>query len=56
MLHLRGYTFRGKLTFWESREAIAQFAGENIDVTKYYDFDRGFLLALSAIRAALPSV
>ena len=34
------------LTFWESREAIAQFAGENIDLAKYYDFDSDFLLAL----------
>lgn len=34
------------LTFWDSREAIAQFAGENIDDAKYYDFDRDFLLEL----------
>jgi heme-degrading monooxygenase HmoA len=27
------------LTFWESREAITQFAGENIELAKYYDFD-----------------
>jgi hypothetical protein len=34
------------LTFWESREAIAQFAGNNIELAKYYDFDSDFLLAL----------
>jgi len=33
------------LTFWESREAIAQFAGDNIELAKYYDFDSDFLLA-----------
>jgi heme-degrading monooxygenase HmoA len=32
------------LSFWESRERIVSFAGENIDVAKYYDFDRDFLL------------
>ena len=32
------------LSFWESRDAIAKFAGEKIDVAKYYDFDRDFLL------------
>jgi heme-degrading monooxygenase HmoA len=31
------------LTFWESREAIAKFAGNNIQAAKYYDFDRDFL-------------
>jgi hypothetical protein len=34
------------LTFWESREAIARFAGNNIELAKYYDFDRDFLLEL----------
>ena len=34
------------LTFWESREAIARFAGNNIEAAKYYDFDRDFLLEL----------
>lgn len=34
------------LTFWESREAIARFAGHNIEAAKYYDFDRDFLLEL----------
>ena len=32
------------LTFWDSREAIRKFAGENIEVAKYYDFDADFLL------------
>jgi heme-degrading monooxygenase HmoA len=32
------------LSFWESREAIAKFAGKNVDVAKYYDFDHDFLL------------
>lgn len=34
------------LTFWESREAIARFAGNDIEAAKYYDFDRDFLLEL----------
>ena len=34
------------LTFWESREAIAKFAGDDIEIAKYYDFDRDFLIAL----------
>lgn len=32
------------LTFWESLEAIKGFAGENIEVAKYYPEDRDFLL------------
>jgi heme-degrading monooxygenase HmoA len=32
------------LTFWESREAIAAFAGEDISLAKYYPEDRDFLL------------
>lgn len=31
-------------TFWESRAAIAAFAGENIETAKYYPEDRNFLL------------
>jgi heme-degrading monooxygenase HmoA len=27
------------ITFWESEEAIQAFAGDNISVAKYYDFD-----------------
>jgi heme-degrading monooxygenase HmoA len=34
------------LTFWESREAIARFAGNDIGAAKYYDFDHDFLLEL----------
>lgn len=34
------------LTFWESRDSIQSFAGENIQSAKYYDFDRDFLLDL----------
>lgn len=34
------------LTFWDSEEAIREFAGENIDAAKYYDFDADFLLEL----------
>ena len=32
------------LTFWESREAIAAFAGTDISLAKYYPEDRDFLL------------
>ena len=32
------------LTFWESREAIAAFAGADIALAKYYPEDRDFLL------------
>jgi len=32
------------LTFWDSLEAIAAFAGPDAAVAKYYDFDRDFLL------------
>jgi heme-degrading monooxygenase HmoA len=32
------------LTFWDSRNAIAKFAGDDIDKAKYYDFDRNFLI------------
>ncbi len=31
------------LTFWESEEAIEAFAGDDISVAKYYDFDAEFL-------------
>ena len=34
------------LTFWDSEQAIREFAGENIDTAKYYDFDTDFLLDL----------
>jgi heme-degrading monooxygenase HmoA len=32
------------LSFWESREAIAAFAGADIEVAKYYPEDKKFLL------------
>ena len=32
------------LTLWESRAAIAAFAGADIEKAKYYDEDRDFLL------------
>jgi hypothetical protein len=32
------------LTFWDDEAAIRRFAGEDIAVAKYYDFDDGFLL------------
>lgn len=32
------------LTFWESREAIKGFAGENIEVAHYYSEDKRYLL------------
>ena len=34
------------LTFWESFEAIARFAGDPVDAAKYYDFDPDFLIEL----------
>ena len=34
------------VTFWESEAAIRAFAGDDIRVAKYYDFDKNFLLAL----------
>ena len=34
------------VTFWESEEAIRAFAGNEIGVAKYYDFDKDFLLEL----------
>ena len=34
------------ITFWESEEAIHAFAGHDISVAKYYDFDKEFLLEL----------
>ena len=34
------------VTFWESEAAIRAFAGDDISVAKYYDFDRNFLVEL----------
>ncbi len=33
-------------TFWEDKAAIRRFAGEQLEVAKYYDFDPDFLLEL----------
>lgn len=32
------------LTFWESESAVETFAGSDVTVAKYYDFDDDFLL------------
>lgn len=34
------------LTFWESEDAIRAFAGDDINIAKYYDFDKNFLLEM----------
>ncbi|MGZ3517746.1 MAG: antibiotic biosynthesis monooxygenase family protein [Vulcanimicrobiaceae bacterium] len=34
------------LTFWESLDAIKQFAGDDITRAKYYEFDREFLIEM----------
>ena len=34
------------VTFWDSEEAIRAFAGDDINVAKYYGFDKDFLLEL----------
>jgi heme-degrading monooxygenase HmoA len=34
------------VTFWESENAIRAFAGDDISVAKYYEFDKNFLLEL----------
>ncbi len=34
------------VTFWEWEDAIRSFAGADISVAKYYDFDKDFLLEL----------
>jgi hypothetical protein len=34
------------VTFWESEVAVRAFAGDDINVAKYYDFDKDFLLEL----------
>lgn len=33
-------------TLWESREAIARFAGEDVERARYYDFDPDFLIEM----------
>ena len=32
------------LTFWDSEESVTAFAGSDVTVAKYYDFDDEFLL------------
>ncbi|MET9341174.1 MULTISPECIES: antibiotic biosynthesis monooxygenase family protein [unclassified Nonomuraea] len=32
------------LTFWDSEESVAAFAGDDVTVAKYYDFDADYLL------------
>jgi Antibiotic biosynthesis monooxygenase len=39
------------ITFWESEEAIRAFAGDDINVAKYYDFDKDFLIELEPCSA-----
>jgi heme-degrading monooxygenase HmoA len=34
------------VTFWESEAAIRAFAGDDINVAKYYAFDKNFLLEM----------
>ena len=34
------------ITFWESEDAVRAFAGDDISVAKYYDFDKKFLIEL----------
>jgi heme-degrading monooxygenase HmoA len=34
------------VTFWESEDAVRAFAGNEISVAKYYDFDKNFLLEM----------
>jgi hypothetical protein len=34
------------VTFWESGDAVRAFAGDDITVAKYYEFDKNFLLEL----------
>ncbi len=34
------------VTFWDSMESIAVFAGDEVSAAKYYEFDKDFLLEL----------
>lgn len=36
------------LTLWDSADAIRQFAGEDMERAKYYDFDPDYLLELES--------
>ena len=42
----RGIVHAEMFTLWEDEAAIRRFAGEAIEVAKYYDFDADFLLEL----------
>jgi hypothetical protein len=33
-------------TLWEDEAAVRRFAGKDVEVAKYYDFDAGFLLEM----------
>ena len=44
------------VTFWESEVAIRAFAGEDISLATYYDFDKDFLLELVAVLHTLRDV
>jgi heme-degrading monooxygenase HmoA len=37
------------LTFWESEDAVRAFAGNDITIAKYYDFDKNFLLEMEPV-------
>ena len=41
-----GRTHVVMLTFWDTRQSIADFAGDDIDRAKYYDFDPEFLVEM----------
>ena len=41
------------LTYWDSLDAVRGFAGDDVSVAKYYDFDAGYLIRTRAYRAAL---
>jgi heme-degrading monooxygenase HmoA len=34
------------ISFWDSNDSIKQFAGENIDIARYYPEDKTYLLEL----------
>jgi heme-degrading monooxygenase HmoA len=34
------------ITFWESEDAVRAFAGNDVNVAKYYSFDKDFLLEM----------
>jgi heme-degrading monooxygenase HmoA len=39
------------ITFWESEDAVRAFAGNDVNVAKYYDFDKNFLLEMEPTSA-----